>query len=89
MVENRRRTYLVWAPARGRFELAFDQVTYRNPISGRVYRERQVEVECLSGTGKDLEQVVGALRHPALRPASESKYERARRLTAGTAPLEE
>lgn len=82
VVVNRRRTYQVSRTAGGRFELAFDDVTYQNPITGRAYRERQVEIEALDGTGSDLTRVVSALRLPELRPASESKYQRAVRLTA-------
>ncbi len=82
VVVNRRRTYQVSQTAGGRFELAFDDVTYQNPITGRAYRERQVEIEALDGTGSDLTRVVSALRLPELRPASESKYQRAVRLTA-------
>ena len=82
VVLNRRRTYDVSRPAGGRFELAFDDVTYRDPASGREHRERQVEIELLSGTRGDLERAVSALRLPELRPASESKYQRAVRLTA-------
>lgn len=82
VVVNRRRTYQVSRTAGGRFELAFDDVTYQNPITGRAYRERQVEIETLDGTGSDLTRVVSVLRLPELRPASESKYQRAVRLTA-------
>lgn len=82
VVVNRRRTYQVSRTAGGRFELAFDDVTYQNPITGRAYRERQVEIEALDGTGSDLTRVVSVLRLPELRPASESKYQRAVRLTA-------
>lgn len=82
VVANRRRTYEVCRTAAGRFELAFDDVTYQNPVTGREYRERQVEIEALSGTRADLERVASALRLPELRPASESKYQRAVRLTS-------
>lgn len=82
VVVNRRRTYEVSRTAGGRFELAFDDVTYQNPGTGREYRERQVEIEALSGTEEDLARVVSALRLPELRPAAESKYQRAVRLTA-------
>ena len=82
VVANRRRTYEVSRTAGGRFELAFDDVTYQNPVTGRAYRERQVEIEALDGTGSDLARVVSVLRLPELRPASESKYQRAVRLTA-------
>lgn len=82
VVVNRRRTYQVSRTAGGRFELAFDDVIYQNPITGRAYRERQVEIEALDGTEADLTRVVSALRLPELRPASESKYQRAVRLTA-------
>lgn len=82
VVVNRRRTYEVSRTTGGRFELAFDDVTYQNPITGRAYRERQVEIEALDGTESDLARVVSALRLPELRPASESKYQRAVRLTA-------
>ena len=81
VVVNHRRTYLVSHPAGGRFELAFDDVCYRDPVTRREQRERQVEIERLSGTRADLERVVAALRLPELRPASESKYQRAVRLT--------
>ena len=81
VVVNHRRTYLVSRPAGGRFELAFDDVCYRDPVTRREQRERQVEIERLSGTRADLERVVAALRLPELRPASESKYQRAVRLT--------
>lgn len=82
VVVNRRRTYEVSRTAGGRFELAFDDVTYQNPGTGREYRERQVEIEALSGTEEDLARVVSALRLPELHPAAESKYQRAVRLTA-------
>lgn len=82
VVDTRRRTYEVARTAGGRFELAFDDVTYQNPVTGREYRERQVEIEALDGTESDLIRVVSALRLPELRPASESKYQRAVRLTA-------
>ena len=82
VVVNRRRTYEVSRTAGGRFELAFDDVCYRDPATGREHRERQVELEALSGTEADLARVVSALRLPELRPASESKYQRAVRLTA-------
>ena len=81
VVVNHRRTYLVSRPAGGRFELAFDDVCYRDPVTRREQRERQVEIERLSGTRADLERVVAALRLTELRPASESKYQRAVRLT--------
>ena len=82
VVVNRRRTYEVSRTAGGRFERAFDDVTYQNPGTGREYRERQVEIEALSGTEEELSRVVSALRLPELRPAAESKYQRAVRLTA-------
>lgn len=85
VVVNRRRTYEVSRLSGGRFELAFDDVTYQNPATGREYRERQVELEALSGTREALERLAGLLRLPELRPADGSKYERARRLTAKTA----
>lgn len=88
VVVNRRRTYEVSRTAGGRFELAFDDVTYQNPITGRAYRERQVEIEALDGTGSDLTRVVSVLRLPELRPASESKYQRAVRLTAAGGPAQ-
>lgn len=84
VVVNLRRTYEVSRTAGGRFELAFDDVTYQNPSTGREYRERQVEIEARSGTQADLERVVSALRLSELRPASESKYQRAVRLTTKT-----
>ena len=76
-VDNRRRTYEVAWPAAGRFELALDDVTYRDPATGREYRERQVEIEALDGSAGDLERVVSALRLPELHPARASKYQRA------------
>lgn len=83
VVVNRRRTYLASGPAGSRFELAFDDVAYRTPGGDREVRERQVEIERLTGTQADLERLVrsSAARLPALRPAAESKYQRARRLT--------
>ena len=86
VVSNRRRTYLAAGPAGGRFELAFDDVIYRSPRGDREVRERQVEMERLTGSQAELERLVraSAARLPALRPAAESKYQRARRLT-GTA----
>ena len=88
VVVDRRRTYLLSGPAGSRFELVFDDVTYRAPQGDREARERQVEIERLSGTQADLERLVRATagRIPALRPASESKYQRARRLTAAGRP---
>ena len=88
VVVNRRRTYEVSRTAGGRFELAFDDVCYRDPATGREHRERQVELEALSGTQADLARVVSALRLPELRPASESKYQRAVRLTAAGGPAQ-
>ena len=88
VVVNRRRTYEVSRTAGGRFELAFDDVCYRDPATGREHRERQVELEALSGTEADLARVVSALRLPELRPASESKYQRAVRLTAAGGPAQ-
>lgn len=82
VVVNRRRTYQVSRTAGGRFELAFDDVCYRDPATGREHRERQVEIEAIAGTEEDLARVVSALRLPELRPAAESKYQRAVRLTA-------
>ena len=84
VVVNRRRTYEVSRTGGGRFELAFDDVTYRDPDTGRTQRERQVELEVLSGAQADLERAVSVLRLPELRPAAESKYQRAVRLTAGS-----
>lgn len=80
-VENLRRTYEVAGPAGCRFELAFDDVIFR--AQGRETRERQVEIEQLHGTAEDLARLVGesAGRLPALRPVTDSKYQRARRLT--------
>lgn len=83
VVDNRRRTYEVVRPAGGRFELALDDVCYRDPATGRGHRERQVELEAVAATGADLEQVVSALSLPELRPAQESKYQRAVTLTRG------
>ena len=83
VVVNRRRTYEVSRTAGGRFELAFDDVCYRDPATGREHRERQVELEAVAATGADLEQVVSALSLPELRPAQESKYQRAVTLTRG------
>lgn len=84
VVVNRRRTYEVSRTAGGRFELAFDDVTYQDPSTGREYRERQVEIEALAGTRADLERAVSALRLPELLAAAESKYQRAIRFTTKT-----
>lgn len=80
-VDNLRRTYEVSAPGGARFELAFDDVTCRDPETGREARERQVEIERLSGGEAELRRLVGetAGRMEALRPLAESKYQRARR----------
>ena len=82
-VDNRRRTYEVSHPAGVRFELALDDVCYRDPATGREHRERQVELEVLSGTQADLERAAAALSLPGLRPARGSKYQRAVALTGG------
>lgn len=81
VVDNRRRTYEVFRPAGGRFELALDDVCYRDPATGREHRERQVELEAVAASEADLEQVVSALSLPELRQAQGSKYQRAVTLT--------
>ena len=90
VVVNRRRTYLISGPPGSRFELAFDDVTYRTPGGEREAGERQVEIERLMGTQASLERLIrdSAARLPALRPVAGSKYLRARRL-AGTKQAEE
>lgn len=82
-VENLRRTYEVAGAAGCRFELAFDEVTFRNPDTGKTAQERQVEVERLEGSEGDLARLVRATtgRMEGLQGLTDSKYQRARRLT--------
>lgn len=86
-VENLRRTYEVAGVAGCRFELAFDDVTFLAPNTGRTARERQVEIERVTGTEGDLARLVGATagRIEGLHGLTDSKYQRARRL-AGAGP---
>lgn len=80
-VENLRRTYEVKGPAGCRFELAFDDVIFRDAGTGETARERQVEIERLEGTEADLARLVRetAGRVAALRSVTDSKYQRARK----------
>lgn len=82
-VDNLRQTYEVQAPSGAKFELAFDDVTFRDPQTGRETGERQVEIERLTGGEEDLRRLVreSAGKMAALRPSTESKYQRARALT--------
>ena len=81
-VENLRRTYEVKGPVGCRFELAFDDVIFRDAGTGETARERQVEIERLEGTEADLARLVRetAGRVTALRGVTDSKYQRARKL---------
>ncbi|MFQ8759609.1 MAG: hypothetical protein ACLSAF_09395 [Intestinimonas sp.] len=80
-MENLRRTYEVKGPAGCRFELAFDDVIFRDAGTGETARERQVEIERLEGTEADLARLVRetAGRVAALRSVKDSKYQRARK----------
>lgn len=84
-VENLRRSYEVSAVSGARFELDFDDVCYRDPDSGRVFRERQVELELLAGSEAEFRRAVEAFhgKTEGLRAVEESKYQRAVRLTRG------
>lgn len=88
VVENFRRTFDLTALSGARYELALDRVTYRDPAAGGTLEERQVELEEKSGGMSGLTAVREAVAReiPALFPAADSKYQRAKAFIRGGGP---